>query len=144
MIEIELILGKIINIAATTFWGPDSKPMSAKDFIMRIFGELPKLFQDEGELRLLWGNPDTRKALLGRLAERGYDDAVLKQIRQAILTENSDIFDVLALVADAVDPLTREERHPLEAPPLTQITMTSLRLFCSLFWVSMLRLVRKS
>jgi type I restriction enzyme R subunit len=110
MIEIELIPGKIINIAATTFWGPDGKPMSAKDFITRMFGELPELFQDEDELRRLWGNPDTRKALLGQLAERGYDDAVLKQIRQAILADNSDIFDVLALVAYAVDPLTREER----------------------------------
>jgi type I restriction enzyme R subunit len=110
MIEIELIPGKIINIAATTFWGPDGKPMSAKDFITRMFGELPELFQDEDQLRLLWGNPDTRKALLGQLAERGYDATVLHQIRQAIMAEKSDIFDVLAHIAYAVDPVTREER----------------------------------
>ena len=38
-----------------------------------MFGELPELFQDEDELRKLWSGPDTRKALLGHLAERGYD-----------------------------------------------------------------------
>ena len=50
---------------ATTFWSPDGKPMSAAEFIERLFGELPELFRDEDELRALWSNPDTRKALLG-------------------------------------------------------------------------------
>ena len=110
MVEIELVKGHIINIAATTFWGPDGRPMSAKDFIQRMFGELPELFKDEDELRALWSNPDTRKALLERLAERGYDALVLMQIRQAIMAEQSDLFDVLAHIAYAADPKTRRER----------------------------------
>jgi type I restriction enzyme R subunit len=110
MIEIELVNGHILNIAATTFWGPDGKPMSAKDFIERMFGALPELFKDEDELRRLWSDPDTRKALLERLAERGYDALVLLQIRQAIMAEQSDIFDVLAYIAYASETKTRAER----------------------------------
>ena len=117
MIEIELVNGHIINIAATTFWGPDGKPMSAKDFIERMFGELPGLFQDEDELRNLWSNPDTRKALMERLAERGYDALVLLQIREAIMADQSDLFDVLAYIAYAKETKTRAERaeHGAEA-----------------------------
>jgi type I restriction enzyme R subunit len=110
MIQIELVQGQIIHIAATTFWGPNGKPMSAKDFIERMFGELPDLFKDEDELRILWGDPDTRKALLERLSERGYDLTVLKQIRTAIMAEKSDLFDVLAHIAYAVEPKTRAQR----------------------------------
>ncbi len=110
MVEIELRNGRIISIAATTFWGPDGKPMSATEFIERMFGDLPDLFRDEDELRKLWSDPDTRKALLERLAERGYDALVLMQIREAILAEKSDLFDVLAYIAYAADPKTRVER----------------------------------
>ena len=38
---------------ATTFWSPDGKPMSAAQFIERLFGDLPELFKDEDELRRL-------------------------------------------------------------------------------------------
>jgi type I restriction enzyme, R subunit len=110
MIQIELGRKHIVNIAATTFWGPDGKPISAKDFIERMFGALPTLFKDEDDLRKLWGNPDTRKKLLGELASLGYDVAVLKDLRKAILAEKSDIFDVLAYVAFSADPKTRAER----------------------------------
>ena len=110
MIEIELARGQIINIAATTFWGPDGKPISAKDFIEKMYGVLPSLFTDEDELRELWSNPDTRKALLGQLAERGYDGKVLVEIRSAILAEKSDLFDVLAYIAFASEPKTRADR----------------------------------
>jgi type I restriction enzyme R subunit len=84
--------------------------MSAKDFIERMFGELPHLFRDEDKLRRLWSDPDIRKALLERLAERGYDALVLMQIREAIMADKSDLFDVLAYIAYAADPKTRAER----------------------------------
>jgi type I restriction enzyme R subunit len=115
MVQIELARGHIINIAATTFWGPDGKPISAKDFIERMYGELPTLFKDEDELRKLWGNPDTRKALLEQLAERGYDFTVLNQIRQAIMADDSDLFDVLAHIAYATELMTRQERAEVGA-----------------------------
>ena len=54
---------------ATTFWSPDGRPMSAAQFVERLFGELPRLFKDEDELKRLWSEPKTRKALLAQLSE---------------------------------------------------------------------------
>ncbi len=130
MVEIELANGHIINIAGTTFWGPDGQ-MSAKDFIERMFGDLPDLFADEDELRRLWSDPDTRKVLLERLAERGYDEMILAQIQNAILADKSDIFDVLAYIAYAREPITREERAEKGAKAIQVAYDTKLAAFLS-------------
>jgi len=110
MIEIKLDDDHIVSIAATTFWGPDGKPISAQDFIKRMFGELPDLFKDEDELRKLWSDPDTRKALMERLSERGYDAMVLMQIKEAIDAKESDIYDVLVHIAYNRNMMTRQHR----------------------------------
>ncbi len=110
MIEIKLADDHIVNIAATTFWGPDGKPLSAAQFVERMFGELPELFKDEDELRELWSSPDTRKALLERLSERGYDPLVLMQVMGAIRAEDSDVFDVLAYISFSKNIMTRAHR----------------------------------
>src|SRR5690606_20080418 len=89
----------IQHMVATTFWSPDGKPMSAAEFIERLFGEFPALFRDEDELRKLWGQPETRKALLDTLAEKGYGEDQLVEISRMINAEKSDIFDVLASIA---------------------------------------------
>ncbi len=111
--KIKLADGKertIQHMMATTFWSPDGKPMSAAEFIERLFGDLPELFKDEDELRGLWGKPDTRKALLESLSEKGYGDEQLLEIRQMINAEKSDLYDVLAYIAFALSPITRGER----------------------------------
>ncbi|MCM1983276.1 EcoAI/FtnUII family type I restriction enzme subunit R [Lyngbya confervoides] len=94
----------------TSFWSADGKPISAAKFVERLFGEIPDLFKDEEELRQLWSQPDTRNALLDGLAERGYGDDQLKEITRLIQAENSDLYDVLAYIAYAKHPLTRQER----------------------------------
>jgi type I restriction enzyme R subunit len=112
-IKIKLADGKertIQHMMATTFWSVDGRPMSAAEFITRLFGDLPDLFKDEDELRSLWGQPDTRKALLERLSEKGYGDEQLSEIRRMIDAEKSDLYDVLAYIAFALSPITREER----------------------------------
>ena len=58
----------------------------------------------------VWGQPDTRKALLESLEEKGYGDEQLAEIRRMIDAEKSDLFDVLAYIAFALAPITREER----------------------------------
>jgi type I restriction enzyme R subunit len=95
---------------ATTFWSPDGRPMTAAEFVTRLFGDLPALFKDEDELRTLWGQPDTRRALLESLSEKGYGDEQLAEISRMIDAEKSDLFDVLAYIAFALAPITREER----------------------------------
>lgn len=112
-IKIKLADGKertIQHMMATTFWSLDGRPMSAAEFVTRLFGDLPELFKDEDELRALWGQPDTRKALLERLSEKGYGDEQLSEIRRMIDAEKSDLYDVLAYIAFALSPITREER----------------------------------
>jgi type I restriction enzyme R subunit len=112
-IKIKLADGKertIQNMMATTFWSPDGRPMSAAQFVESLFGELPHFFKDEDELRRIWSRPDTRKALLQGLSEKGYGAAQLAEIKSAINAENSDIFDVLAYIAFTQAPKTRRER----------------------------------
>ncbi|HKK87981.1 MAG TPA: type I restriction-modification enzyme R subunit C-terminal domain-containing protein, partial [Saprospiraceae bacterium] len=75
-----------------------------------LFGDLPELFKDEDELRALWSRPDTRKALLEGLAEKGYGTEQLREIGKLIEAENSDLYDVLAYIAFALPPETRAER----------------------------------
>ncbi len=94
----------------TTFWHPDGTPMSAQQFMEMLFGKLPEFFKDEAELRALWSVPDTRTKLLQGLAEKGFGRDQLAEMQKIIDAEKSDLFDVLAYVAYALPPLTREER----------------------------------
>ena len=100
----------IQHISATTFWGPEGKPLSAQQFVESLFGRLPELFKDADELRRLWGEPGTRRALLAGLAERGFGPAQLADIQRIVNAEQSDVFDVLGYVAFAVSPISRAER----------------------------------
>ncbi|WP_327790018.1 EcoAI/FtnUII family type I restriction enzme subunit R [Aeromonas caviae] len=112
-IKIELADGKarkIQHMSATSFWHPDGTPMSAAEFMDELFGKLPEFFKDEDELRALWSEPGTRKKLLDGLAEKGFGIDQLTEMQKVIEAEQSDLFDVLAYVAYADDPMTREER----------------------------------
>jgi len=112
-IKVKLADGKartIQHMLCTTFWHPDGTPMSAQQFMELLFGRLPELFQNEAELRALWSAPDTRRKLLDGLAERGFGREQLAEMQRIIDAEKSDLFDVLAHVAYALAPLTREER----------------------------------
>lgn len=66
--------------------------------------------KDEDELRRLWSKPDTRKALLQGLAEKGFGGEQLSEISRMINAEKSDVFDVLAYIAFALAPITPTER----------------------------------
>jgi type I restriction enzyme R subunit len=111
--KVKLADGKERNIQhmmATTFWHPDGTPMSAQQFMEMLFGKLPEFFKDEGELRKLWSAPETRAKLLQGLAEKGFGHDQLAEMQKIIDAEKSDLFDVLAYVAYAMPPLTREVR----------------------------------
>ena len=111
--KIKLADGKerhIQHMMVTSFWHPDGTPMSAQQFMEALFGKLPDFFKDEVELRALWSSPDTRKKLLEGLAEKGFGKDQLTEMQKIIDAEKSDLFDVLANVAYALEPLTRQER----------------------------------
>ena len=97
-------------MTATTFWSADGRPMSAAQFLEVLFGALPEFFNDEDELRRIWSVPDTRKALLAGLADKGFGREPLAEMQKIIEAEHSDLFDVLAYVAFAAEPVTRAAR----------------------------------
>ena len=112
-VKVKLADGKARNIQhmmATTFWHPDGTPVSAQQFMELLFGKLPDFFQSEAELRKLWSAPDTRAKLLQGLAEKGFGHDQLAEMQKIIDAEKSDLFDVLAHVAYALPPVTREVR----------------------------------
>jgi type I restriction enzyme, R subunit len=113
-VKIKLKDGKereIQSMMSTSFWGVDGKPLSAEEFLNNLFGELPNLFKNEEELRLLWSNPMTRRTLLEKLADAGFGKEELTTLQKLIDAEKSDLFDVLEYVFNSDSkPITREAR----------------------------------
>jgi type I restriction enzyme, R subunit len=111
--KVKLADGKdrmIQHMVSTTFWHSDGTPMSAQQFMELLFGRLPEFFKNETELREIWSDPETRRKLLDGLAEKGFGSDQLAEMQRIIDAEKSDLFDVLAYVAYALPPLTRERR----------------------------------
>jgi len=112
-IRIKLRDGKereIQHMISTSFWSADGKPISVEEFLQAMFGVLPEFFKSEDELRRIWSKPDTRKALLGKLANAGYGLDELITLQKIINAEKSDLFDVLEYISFAMKPITRERR----------------------------------
>ena len=112
-IKVKLADGKVRQLqsmVATTFWSADGRPMSAAQFLESLFGALPEFFRDEDQLRELWSDPATRKALLDGLAGKGFGREALAEMQKAIEAQDSDLFDVLAYVAYTRAPIPRSER----------------------------------
>jgi type I restriction enzyme R subunit len=102
IIKVKLADGKerhIQHTVATSFWSADGTPISATEFIKQLFGELPRFFGNEQELRTLWSKPDTRRKLLDELAEKGFPLPQLQELQKIVDALNSDLYDVLAYIA---------------------------------------------
>ena len=130
--KVKLADGKertIQHMVATSFWHPDGTPMSAQQFMEALFGKLPSFFKNEEELRTLWSRPDTRRKLLEGLEEKGFGKEQLAEMQKIIAAEKSDLFDVLAHVAYALAPLTRDERAAKARVIITQHFTSKLQLF---------------
>ena len=118
-IKIRLSDGKtrqIKHISSVMYWSPEGKPITAREFVERMFDDLPQFFKDEDELRAIWQNPDTREKLLNELSNAGYDHDKLNSMQRLIDAENSDIYDVLAYIAYNADIKTRIERTEIAKP----------------------------
>jgi type I restriction enzyme R subunit len=105
-------------MTATSFWSADGRPMSANQFLESLFGALPEFFKNEDELRAIWSKPDTRRALLRNLEDKGFDRAQLTEIQRALEAEQSDLYDVLAYIAFALPRITRQERADRALPSI--------------------------
>ena len=113
-VRIKLSDGKereIQSMASTMFY-VDGKPISAQEFVQRLFNalKLPEIFGSEAALRTLWASPITRKELLSKLEKEGCSKSDLIKLQEMINAENSDLFDVLEYISYARRPITREDR----------------------------------
>lgn len=111
---------EIKHISSVMYWSPDGKPITAKEFVERMFDDLPQFFEDEEQLREIWGNPTTREKLLADLSEAGYDEEKLEGMKGLIDAKDSDVYDVLAYVAYAAEIHTRAERVSAAKPAIAQ------------------------
>ncbi|OGM11933.1 restriction endonuclease subunit R [Candidatus Woesebacteria bacterium RBG_16_34_12] len=113
VLKIKLRDGKereIQHMIATSFWSADGKPISVEQFLENLYGVLPEFFSSEEELRKIWSDPKTRKALLEKLDEQGYGREELDNLQKLVNAEDSDLFDALSYLAYAIAPVTREKR----------------------------------
>lgn len=113
-LRIKLSDGKVRELQSmtSTYFYVDGVPISAEDFLRRLFDtiKLPELLGSEAELRKLWANPVTRRELLANLEDAGcYKDDLIK-LQELIDAQDSDLFDVLEYIAYAKAPVTRAAR----------------------------------
>ena len=113
-IRIKLSDGKVreLQSMSSTYFYVDGKPISAEEFLKRLFDtlKLPELLGSEEELRALWANPMTRRELLKKLEGAGCHVDDLRKLQELINAEASDLFDVLEYIAYAKPPTTRAAR----------------------------------
>jgi len=113
-LKIKLSDGKTREIQAmrSTMFYVDGKPISAEEFLQRLFNtlKLPQIFGSEDSLRTLWANPITRNELLKKLEHEGCAKDDLIKLQEMIEAENCDLFDVLEYISYARKPMTRSER----------------------------------
>jgi len=116
-IKIKLSDGKVREIQAmsSTMFYLDGKPVSAEDFIKKLFDtlKLPEILGSEDDLRELWSNPITRSELISKLGKHGCSKDDLNKLRELINAENSDLFDVLQYIAFSNPAISRKERVDL-------------------------------
>ena len=113
-LKIKLSDGKTREIQAmhSTMFYVDGKPISAEEFVQRLFNtlQLPKIFGDEESLRKQWSNPVTRNELLKKLEQEGCAKADLLKLQEMINAENCDLFDVLEYISYSRVPISRAIR----------------------------------
>lgn len=113
-LRIKLSDGKVreLQSMSSTYFYVDGKPISAEEFLKRLFDtlKLPELLGSEEELRRLWANPMTRNELLKKLEGAGCHVDDLRKLQELINAQDSDLFDVLEYIAYAKPPITRAAR----------------------------------
>ena len=133
--KVKLARGKereIKHMISSSFWSADGKPISAEEFLSNLFGEMPKLFKDEEELRKLWSSPITRRTLLDKLDDAGFPKSDLLTLQKLVDMENSDLYDVLEYVFNGdYIAMTREARAKAAEATIFALLNTKQKEFIS-------------
>ncbi|RKW21873.1 DEAD/DEAH box helicase, partial [Candidatus Gracilibacteria bacterium] len=101
---------KVIDIE-TYYMDPASgRLLSTEDFLKKLFSELPKLYENEHQLRMTWADPDKREELLRKLASLGFDKEQFAALKKMFCAEKSDIFDILSYISYETEIKNRKQR----------------------------------
>ena len=100
---------KVIDVE-TRYIDEDGRPLTSREFLEKLIGELPHLYESEKQLRDIWSKPETRVNLLRRLGDVGFDHEQLNTLRLMVATPECDIFDVLSHISFSSNIKTRKER----------------------------------
>ena len=111
---------QIQHMKSVLFMGPNGDMLTAHQFVEQLFGELPRFFGNEDELRKIWSEPSTRDKLLTDLNEAGYDDEKLDSMKDIIDAKDNDVYDLLAYVAYARETHTRKDRVANAKPNISK------------------------
>jgi len=100
---------KVLDVE-TRYIDESGRPLTTAQFLEKLVGFIPELYQSEGQLRKIWSKPETRDELLLNLAASGIDEEQLDCLKKIFDAENSDIFDVLMHISYESDLMTRKQR----------------------------------
>ncbi|MEI6853829.1 MAG: DEAD/DEAH box helicase family protein, partial [Bacteroidota bacterium] len=114
-VEVKLSSGRVLKVTniEVRYIDADGKPLTAKEFLEKLIGFIPNLYQTEGELRKNWANPDKREDILNKLQQEGFDKEQLDTLREMLSAKDCDIFDVLSFLKFSTEMLTRHHRVEL-------------------------------
>lgn len=132
-LKIKLSDGKVreLQSMSSTYFYVDGKPISAEEFLKRLFDvlKLPKLLESEERLRELWANPLTRREVLKKLEDAGCHKDDLEKLQELIEAKDSDLFDVLEYIAYAKSPISRAARVETNKENIYNMLNTAQREF---------------
>lgn len=111
-IVVELSNGRKLKVLdiETRYIDESGKPLTTKQFLEKLIGFIPDLYESEQQLRKIWSRPETREELLIRLADSGIDEEQLDCLKKIFEAENCDIFDILLHISYESDLITRTQR----------------------------------
>jgi len=111
-IVIELSNGRKLKVidVETRYIDENGLPLTTKQFLEKLIGFIPDLYESEEKLRKLWSKPETRDELLQKLADSGIDEEQLESLKILFDAKESDIFDILMHISYTNDIITRKQR----------------------------------
>jgi type I restriction enzyme R subunit len=111
-IVIELSNGRKLKVidVETRYIDENGLPLTTAQFLEKLIGFIPDLYESEEQLRKLWSKPETREELLQKLASSGIDEEQLESLKILFEAKESDIFDILMHISYTNEIITRKQR----------------------------------
>lgn len=101
---------KIIDIETRYLDPATNKHLSTAEFLAKITGEIPKLYENEHIFRATWAVPESREIILKKLSEMWLGKEQFEDLKKIFEAEKSDIFDILLHISYGKNMKNKDER----------------------------------